>query len=148
MASDPFYLIAQVIEKPNIIFYSTILGLYNLAADIVLIPRYGIEGAAMATGSAALGTFLYFTLVYRYMYHIRLSFPWQGLGKVLINMVPLITIIGMIRSLNITYLWAIPLVGLGATTYLYLLTINKVFDQYERDLLLSRFKLPVLLPFV
>ncbi len=148
LASDPFYLISQAIEKPNIVFYSTIWGLYNLAADFVLIPRYGIEGAAMATGSAALGILFYFTLVYRYVYHIRLSFPWRGLGKVLINMTPLIISIGVIDYLDLPFLWVFPLIVLGGIAYLALLTINKVFDQDERDLLLSRIKIPVLLHFV
>lgn len=148
IASDPFYLISQTIERSDIIFYSTIWGLYNLLANFVFIPRYGIEGAALATGSAALGIFIYFTLVYRYLYHIRLSFPWKALGIVLLNMTPIIISIGVIEYLSISFMWATILILFSSIAYLFMLTDNKVFDQGEREFLLSKIKIPVLSYFI
>lgn len=50
----PVTLVAQLKEKAHVILGSRILSLYNVAALIVLIPRMGIAGAMLASGSAHL----------------------------------------------------------------------------------------------
>src|SRR5690606_14770558 len=49
----PVTLVAQLKEKAHIILASRIFSLYNIGALLLLIPRLGIAGAMLATGSAA-----------------------------------------------------------------------------------------------
>ncbi len=50
----PVTLVAQLKEKAYIILLSRIFGIYNIAANIILIPRIGVAGAVLATGTASL----------------------------------------------------------------------------------------------
>lgn len=50
----PVTLVAQLKEKAHIILASRIFSLYNVAALLVLIPKIGILGAMLASGSAHL----------------------------------------------------------------------------------------------
>src|SRR5690606_38377225 len=50
----PVTLVAQLKEKAHIILASRIFSLYNVAALLVLIPKIGIVGAMLASGSAHL----------------------------------------------------------------------------------------------
>jgi len=48
----PVGLIAQLGERAAVVMASKVFSLYNIAANVLLIPRYGIMGAVIATGSA------------------------------------------------------------------------------------------------
>ncbi|HEX6996050.1 MAG TPA: oligosaccharide flippase family protein [Gammaproteobacteria bacterium] len=48
----PITLVAQLKEKAHVILASRIFSVYNVVALIVLIPRMGIAGAVLASGSA------------------------------------------------------------------------------------------------
>lgn len=50
----PVGLVAQLRERMDIVLYSKVAGLYNLVAALVLIPAWGVWGAAVATGTAGL----------------------------------------------------------------------------------------------
>lgn len=52
---QPVGLVAQLRERADIILYSKVFALYNLAADVVLIRYFGIWGAVVATGTATFG---------------------------------------------------------------------------------------------
>ncbi len=52
---SPVGLVAQLIEKADIILYSKIFAVYNLIADVIFIHYLGLWGAVLATGSATLG---------------------------------------------------------------------------------------------
>lgn len=52
--SMPVGTMAQFREKADIILYSKIFAVYNLAADVVLIKFFGIWGAVFATGTATM----------------------------------------------------------------------------------------------
>ena len=49
---QPVTIIAQLAERAGIILASKIFAIYNVVANIALIPLYGIMGAVIATGSA------------------------------------------------------------------------------------------------
>lgn len=139
--SDPFYVLSQVIEKPSAIFYSTIWGIYNLGMNFVLVPFFGIEGAAIATGTASLFIFLYFTLVYKYAYKVEFTFPWNALKKILINMIGFVISIIIIKYLNLLNIFGLGLLIIGISSYLGMCSVNKIFDNRERNILLRRVKL-------
>ena len=52
--ASPVTLVAQLQERAPLILASRIFGIYNIVALLVLIPRMGVLGAVVATGTATL----------------------------------------------------------------------------------------------
>ena len=52
--SIPITLVAQLEEKARIILASKVFGLLGIAASLMLIPRIGVVGAVVASGTAIL----------------------------------------------------------------------------------------------
>ncbi len=52
VVDNPATLVAQYEEKPHILLFSKVFAAYNVLAMFVLVPFFGIYGAAMAGGSA------------------------------------------------------------------------------------------------
>jgi len=50
----PVGLVIQLKEKVEIVLYSKIFAVYNIIANIILIPIWGVWGAVFATGTASL----------------------------------------------------------------------------------------------
>lgn len=75
--ANPITLVAQYAEKPHIILLSKIFAIYNVAALLLLIPRAGVAGAAVASGSAALLKNLFI------WWHVRHSARWLNAPAVL-----------------------------------------------------------------
>jgi len=50
--ATPVALVAQYEEKPHIQLLSKVFAIYNVSALLVLIPYFGIYGAALAIGSS------------------------------------------------------------------------------------------------
>ena len=141
-ASYPFYLLAQVINRPDIIIYSTAGGVYNLVLNLVLVPQWGITGAALATASATVLLYLYFHLGFRYLVRFPLSYPWASGGKAVVNAMPLVGASLVARQLGLVHPISLALILLGGVAYLGLNTVNRVFDSQERDLLHRHLKIP------
>ncbi len=59
---QPVNVIAQLGERAGIILASKIFAIYNIVANLVLIPKIGIMGAVIATGTAVFfkNTFIWF----------------------------------------------------------------------------------------
>jgi len=70
LIGSPVTLVAQYAEKASIILFSKMFAVYNIIALLVLIPRAGVFGAAVATGSAELMKNLYI------WWHVRDSARW------------------------------------------------------------------------
>jgi Membrane protein involved in the export of O-antigen and teichoic acid len=77
--ATPVTLVAQYAEKAAVILLSRILGLYNLAALLILIPVLGVLGAAIANGSAH---FLKNLFIW---WHVRHAARWQGASRVVVS---------------------------------------------------------------
>jgi O-antigen/teichoic acid export membrane protein len=75
--ADPATLIAQYEEKAGIILLSKVFVLYNIAAMLVLLPLFGIYGAAAASGSAQAMKNLFI------WWHVRRRAVWTNAGSVL-----------------------------------------------------------------
>jgi O-antigen/teichoic acid export membrane protein len=69
----PVTLVAQYAEKASIILYSRVFALYNIAALLLLIPRAGVFGAALAIGSAELFKNLFI------WWHVRHQARWVNM---------------------------------------------------------------------
>jgi O-antigen/teichoic acid export membrane protein len=51
--SIPVTMVAQYYEKASIILYSKVFAVYSVFALLLLVPRFGVYGAALASGSAS-----------------------------------------------------------------------------------------------
>ena len=71
----PVGLVAQLLEKADIIFYSKIFAIYNILADIILIKYFEIWGAVIATGTAVLGKNLFI------WFFVRKEASFRGMKK-------------------------------------------------------------------
>ena len=49
--SVPISLVAQYYERAGLMLASELFGLYQIAAMLVLVPKFGVFGAALSTGS-------------------------------------------------------------------------------------------------
>jgi O-antigen/teichoic acid export membrane protein len=71
-ASTAVTLVAQYAERAGIILLSKVFGIYNIAALLILIPPFGVYGAAIATGSAAAMKNLFI------WWHVRRLAVWRN----------------------------------------------------------------------
>ncbi|MCP4547868.1 MAG: hypothetical protein GY835_15505 [bacterium] len=120
----------SILEKPEITFYGRIFIIYNLAMDWILIPRLGINGAAIATGSAMAFSYIFVYLMLKRVIPVKI--PWLSTLRTLLycgimglGIWPLIDWIG-----NVGQLAAVVL--LGATIYGLLAWRLPVFSKEER----------------
>lgn len=84
----PFVPLIAVLEKNILVLLSGMTAIYNLVLDVVLVPVFGVAGAAFATGSAALVQLALYWVAFRRVFAIRLSFPFAVLGRTLVNLLP------------------------------------------------------------
>ncbi|MCK5833275.1 oligosaccharide flippase family protein [bacterium] len=80
----PLTLVATSLEKTRLLFFSqTVFAVYNLIADIVLIPILGLWGAVIATGSSFL--FMIISIWITLGRLVRLPVEGIALFKILVN---------------------------------------------------------------
>ncbi len=120
-----------VLERPEITLYSRVFIIYNIIMDLILIPRIGIAGAAIATGSAmALGYIFTYLMVKRI---IKVRMPWAAFvrtffycGVMALAVWPLLGWIDSILKLLVAVL-------VGAVIYGLMAWRLPVFNSEERD---------------
>jgi len=133
MNTSGFLLV--VLEKPEISLYSRVFVIYNIIMLRVLIPEYGILGAAVATASpnAVTNTMSYLLLKRK----VAIRIPWLATartfaytGIMALVVWPLIPWVDNIVKLLLV-------VGLGAVVYVLLAWKLPVFNREERQRLNS-----------
>ncbi len=120
-----------VLERPEITLYSRIFVIYNIVMDIILIPRMGIEGAAIATGSAMAMGYVFTYIMIKRVIPVRI--PWAATfrtflytGAMALVVWPLMRWIDGIVSL-------LAVVGAGMIVYGLLAWRLPVFSVEERE---------------
>jgi O-antigen/teichoic acid export membrane protein len=132
----PYYLIFNVIDKPQVIFYSCFFGILNLIFNILLVPYFGIEGAAFSTGSIGFLIFIYFHTVILVKYKIKLNFPFLEVFKLFILVIPTLLFVVLFEyKLNLTYHL---ILGILLTAYLLLIRPINYFSSMEKELLFKK----------
>jgi len=123
--------VINALEKNELYFITGIFSIYNLIMDILLIPRYGIQGAAIATGSAGFLQYIFFWAALRWYVKLKTVFPWKALGKIAINTTPMI-LFCLLAKPYISGIYRLIIVGLTAIIlYLIPAYFNNVFDDQE-----------------
>jgi O-antigen/teichoic acid export membrane protein len=130
----PVYPILHTLEKNELFLTTGIFSMYNFFMDLFLVPRYGISGAAVATGSAGFFQFFFYWAAVKWYLRIKLVFPWGPLLKTLTNVGPVVLFSLIMRP----YIKSVvSLIGTGAVSgsiYLVLTYINNIFDEEEISL--------------
>lgn len=128
---EPIGLVLQSIEKVEILFYSKIFAVYNLATSILWVEPYGIVGVAVSTGTAVLfkNIFCYFLA----KKHVRLRIDFRGIGIIIVNGLTMAGILMLTRpwANSLAAFISISLLGLGV--YIAMGAVNRAFSKAERD---------------
>ena len=126
-----------VLERPEITLYSRVFIIYNLGLEWYLVPRIGIIGAAIATGSAMAFAYIFTYLMVKRI--IRVRIPWMATfrtflycGVMALAVWPLLGWIDSVPKLIAT-------VSLGVVVYGVLAWRLPVFNTEERQRLNAAF---------
>ena len=84
----PFGPLIAALEKNTLLFLSSATSIFNLGMSIVLVPRIGVVGAAVATGLASVLHLMLYWLVFRYGVRLKLVFPSKAVLRTAINLIP------------------------------------------------------------
>jgi O-antigen/teichoic acid export membrane protein len=109
--SFPLSYALLIVKKPKYIMYSILIGfVINLVLNLLLIPKFYIIGAAIATIVAFIGQFLIFYYFANNFY--RIEYKLSSIVLIFIIMVPIVAIIFNIHFSSIwTGLFFRPIIG-------------------------------------
>lgn len=122
-----------------VLFNSLIFTVLNLALNFLLIPKYGMAGAAYATVIAAAVFCLCFLIQIRKEYGFNLLTHY--FSKIFI-IGAIIFIIGYFLRVYVSYsFWLVMLTcSLLIFLYIFMLYLNKIFDEDDTDIIKTIFK--------
>jgi O-antigen/teichoic acid export membrane protein len=122
--------VIRTLERTEIYALIQVFAVYNIVMDIVLIPEYGIAGAAAATLSAQFFKFLFqLGLTKR---HISIRYPWHAFGKMAINVAIMGVIVFSLRGFVNGLLSLGFVILIGGISYFICAYFNKGFDDKDR----------------
>lgn len=127
--------IINVLEKNELFFYSGIFSVYNLVMDIILVAKFGIIGAAIATGSATVLSYFYFYYFVRKLTKINFIFPFKSLLNSLFNLLPMILFLLIFKKYIINIELLITAIVFSLIIYLLISFFNKLFSNEEREMI-------------
>jgi len=124
----------QGVGRPNVpAIIMLVAAAIQVAGLYLLVPRYGLTGAAVSTTSASFFSFI--ILQYAHLRHYGFSFNIRELGKVALASVTLLLILYFF-PMSSRILTVVGLIcGLG--TFFIILTVTKVLHHTDADVLLS-----------
>jgi len=127
--------ILYTLEKSKIMFVASWTAIYNLVMDLLLIPKLGILGAILATGSAGLMLLPYYYFVLKKEREIELKYPWKSFIKFGLNTVPFCFILFFLKRFINNIVSLILVLIIGAIIYLIFSYLNKGFENKDRELI-------------
>lgn len=127
--------IINISERVKIYLFSEIFSIYNLVMDIILISKYGIIGAAIATGTTIIFRSVYFQIMTRRRIHRTLRFPYSTLFRVVANFVPVIVFLYLVKMYLSTIFALIGVFFISICIYLITSWFSNVFNAGEKALI-------------
>ncbi len=129
--SYSFVPLVNILEKNELYLITGIFSIYNLIMDIILIPRFGIEGAAIATGSSGFFQYLFYWGAFKWYIKMELTFPWPAIWKTLINLIPSILFCLFVKQYISSFIILL-IAGLFAgIIYLLMCYFLNIFNEAE-----------------
>ncbi|MBU0536741.1 MAG: flippase [Nanoarchaeota archaeon] len=105
-------------ESTKILLFAAI---FNLIANMIFIPYYGILGAALSTLASWI-IILFFTL-YHIRSYIQSSAPWKEWILNIIAGAGFVLVVSLLKNLLVMNIWAELIISVGAASVAYLLLI-------------------------
>lgn len=140
--TNPVRSVLIALEKMEIVLYSNGVTItYKLLMSILLIPIFGILGAALAYGSSIMIEF--FVLLFLTRRYIRLHYTWIPIQKVIVNSLVMAVIVFFLKSWVSSLTMLFGLIFLGALAYFVASYFNSSLTENERGLFTRGFKVPV-----
>lgn len=130
----PFVPLIAVLEKNALLLFAGVVSVYNLVMDIVLVPRFGIAGAAFATGSAAVLQLALYWVAFRFVFAVRLTFPFGMLPRMALNLAVPVALALLLRDHIGSVVELLGLLVLCGLVYGALVWCNHGLDDAERAL--------------
>lgn len=130
----PFNVLMNTLEKNELFLITGVFSVYNLMMDIILVPKYGINGAAIATGSAGLFQFFFYWFAFKWYVKLNITFPWKALAQTIGNCIAMAVFVILIKPHIENVVLLIITAGCSGLIYLGFLYINNVFDSQEKSL--------------
>ncbi|HEC93682.1 MAG TPA: polysaccharide biosynthesis protein [Candidatus Atribacteria bacterium] len=121
------------LEKSKIMFMESWTAIYNLIMDIILIPRLGILGAILATGSAGLMLLPYYYLALKK--EVKLMYPWKSFVIFSLNAIPFCVTLLFLRNFIHNIFSLVVVLMIGLIIYLLFSYFNRGFEEKDRDLI-------------
>lgn len=130
-ANDVFWKSLHAIDEPRLAAKATVVTvILNLSLNVVLIPLYGITGAAVATTTAAIAnTVLHGAYLDRF---VTVQIPYRLIGLCCVGSATMVLVLTAVRSVFPVTSLAVLLaeIGLGALTYgVFVLAVPSTRDQ-------------------
>jgi len=126
--------ILYALEKSKIMFIASWSAVYNLIMDLILIPKFGILGAILATGSAGVFLLPYYYFTLKKEGEIKLKYPWKSFIKFSLNTIPFCIVLFLMKNFISNAILLIGILIVGAIIYLISSYLNKGFDEKDREL--------------
>lgn len=129
----PFYIVTDVLKLKRVHVYERLFLIYNIGMNFVLIPRIGILGAALSTGTTwiLMAVFLYVYL--KRLVAIRID--WAAFLKMCVNAIPM----SLLFYFGAAHIHSLPALVVFAMAGLILYFASsffiKILDPAERDIL-------------
>ena len=116
------------VDKVGVTFWRSILAAaFNVLLNLVLIPRYGIMGAAVST---VLTELLAATLVTAYLFAHGYAFPWSGLvARISLASLALAGVTAVLRPLSLALV-----LPAAAVTYVMALVLLRLWGEQEKQM--------------
>lgn len=136
----PFAPIINTIGKNHLFLVNSFFSLYNLILNIFLIPKFGIIGTAISTGSAGALQFFTYHIIFSVFLKYKINFALWPYLKILLFSIPLILLIFFINSHinNLFQLIILSIFGLSAAYSIAFFGLK--FNHNEKAIIHSLFK--------
>jgi O-antigen/teichoic acid export membrane protein len=124
----------NTLEKNELFFITGIFSIYNLIMDILLIPRFGIQGAAIATGSAGFLQYVFYWCAFRWYLKLKTVFPWKAFYKTILNSIPMVLFCFFAKPYISNVFQLLGVCMIATFLYLILAYLNNIFNAREMNL--------------
>jgi len=122
-----------VLEKKELELAIFVLAVYNLVLDIVLVPQFGIIGAAIATGSANVLQLLFLYGAFWIYVGLPVRFPFSALARVTIILMPVVGVTIVVRPFVTSIPLLITVFVVSGIYYVFMVVKLGPFDDDERQ---------------
>ena len=128
----PLRTVIVALEQPHIFLYSRLVGVFcNVTLDLLLVPLWGIMGAAVAATITPIVVYVYQYVLARRI--IALKMPWKSMGLGFLNSLALAIALLLLkqRVSNLYQLLASVLLGAALYAGLCLVSLRWIFTKKE-----------------